>query len=73
MYVCVCNAVTDGQIRSLARRGVDSIEELRALTNCSGTCGQCLEHAEEVLAQALAERRMPLIQLNQGMLGEQPA
>ena len=74
MYVCICNAVTDTRIRAMARRGVDSIEELCALTGCSGTCGQCVEHAEEILAQALAEQSLPILSMTAGpRIDTQPA
>lgn len=71
MYVCICNAVTDTRIRALARRGVDSIEELCALTGCSGTCGQCVEEAEAILEQALADRRPRVLPLAVGSVFEQ--
>lgn len=57
MFVCICNAVSDREIRNLARRGVDSLEELRMLTGCSDCCGQCAEEAEAVLMAAVAAHR----------------
>lgn len=53
MFVCVCNAVSDREIRDLARRGVDSLEELKMLTGCGDCCGQCADEAETLLASAL--------------------
>lgn len=61
MFVCVCNAVTDREIRDLARRGVDSLEELRMLTGCSDCCGQCADEAEAVLASVAAPAHGPAI------------
>jgi len=49
MFVCLCNAVTDHEIREHARRGVESLEELRMRTGCADCCGQCAEEAESVL------------------------
>ncbi len=60
MFVCICNAVTDREIRNLARRGVDSLAELRMLTGCSDCCGQCAEEAESILLTALAAERVQL-------------
>lgn len=54
MFVCICNAVTDREIRNLARRGVDSLAELRMLTGCSDCCGQCADEAESILMAAVA-------------------
>jgi len=55
MFICVCNAVTDREIRDLARRGVDSLAELQMLTGCSGCCGQCADEAESLLLGARAQ------------------
>ncbi|MDT8448706.1 MAG: (2Fe-2S)-binding protein [Wenzhouxiangellaceae bacterium] len=52
MFVCVCNAVSDREIRDLARRGVDSLEELKMLTGCGDCCGQCADEAETLLVSA---------------------
>jgi len=57
MFVCVCNAVTDREIRNLARRGVDSLAELQMLTGCSGCCGHCADEAEALLESARGSRQ----------------
>lgn len=49
MYVCICNAVTDKQIRQAAREGCTSLRELSCRTGCSTTCGKCARMAREVL------------------------
>src|SRR5699024_7718429 len=38
MYVCICNAVTERTIRELVADGYHSLNEIQALTGCSGTC-----------------------------------
>jgi len=56
MYVCVCNAVTDRQIRRAVREdGVRTFAQLQARLNVSATCGRCEEFARGVLAEAVAE------------------
>lgn len=50
MYVCVCNAISADTVRDLAAEGL-SFEEIQALTNCSGSCGSCLEVAERIVDQ----------------------
>ena len=57
MYVCVCNAVTDSDIRQAVDEGVRNLKQLKRNTGCSSTCGCCREAASEVLQQALAEKR----------------
>ncbi|MFU8878204.1 MAG: bacterioferritin-associated ferredoxin [Wenzhouxiangellaceae bacterium] len=53
MFICVCNAVSDREIRDLARRGVESYAELQRLTGCGNCCGQCAEEAEDLLVDAI--------------------
>jgi bacterioferritin-associated ferredoxin len=47
MYVCLCNAITDKQIRRAARTGVSSLYELRAALGVAAGCGSCARTAEE--------------------------
>ena len=64
MYVCICNAVTDSDIRTAVDSGVRTMGQLRQTTGCGTTCGCCKELTVEVLHQALTEKRktqlMPL-------------
>jgi bacterioferritin-associated ferredoxin len=57
MYVCICNAVTDSDIRNAVEDGVRNMKQLAQATGCSSTCGCCREMAIEVLQQALTESR----------------
>lgn len=68
MYVCVCNAVTDSDIRKAVDGGVRNMKQLRQTTACGVSCGSCNEMAVEVLQQALTETRvlqslLPIMQL----------
>jgi bacterioferritin-associated ferredoxin len=56
MYVCICNGVTDSQIRAAAEAGCDTVSELIMRTGCGGNCGGCLETAEKMLAEAKGAR-----------------
>ena len=49
MYVCICNAVTDKQIRRAARNGVSNLYELRGELGVAAGCGSCANVAEEIL------------------------
>ena len=57
MYVCICNGVTDHQIREAAASGVRSVAELTMRTGCGATCGTCLETAAGILDAHAPERR----------------
>jgi bacterioferritin-associated ferredoxin len=59
VYVCICNGVTDHQIREAALSGVASVSELTMRTGCGATCGSCLEMAGDLLQRALL-RELPL-------------
>jgi bacterioferritin-associated ferredoxin len=53
MYICLCNAVTDHDIRREAAAGVRSFSELQARTGCSDCCGCCEQVARATLATAV--------------------
>nr|WP_049620794.1 (2Fe-2S)-binding protein [Frateuria defendens] len=55
MYICLCNAVTDHDIRRAAAEGVRSFGELQARTGCSDCCGTCESAARACLDQAMAQ------------------
>jgi bacterioferritin-associated ferredoxin len=42
MYVCVCHAVTEDDVRGYADAGVCSAKELRAACGMRPGCGQCV-------------------------------
>lgn len=51
MYVCLCNQVTDREIRSAAESGISSMSALRKETGCAGNCGKCAPLAREILRE----------------------
>jgi len=55
MYICLCNAVTDHDIRREAAAGVQSFAELQARTGCSDCCGCCESEARATLDQAVSQ------------------
>jgi bacterioferritin-associated ferredoxin len=55
MYICLCNAVTDHDIRREVADGVRSFAELQARTGCSDCCGCCETEARTCMAQALEQ------------------
>ncbi len=53
MYVCVCKAVTDRQVRSAVAEGAVNMRTLRKrLSVCSG-CGKCGSRVRQVFSQAV--------------------
>jgi bacterioferritin-associated ferredoxin len=58
MYVCVCNAVTDRDIRAAAEDGVCTLEALSERLKVATCCGRCADCARGVLDQAMADARL---------------
>ena len=56
MYVCICNAITDSQIRAAAESGVNDLSGLQRKLGVASGCGSCKETAFEILKQS---RRRP--------------
>jgi bacterioferritin-associated ferredoxin len=52
MYVCLCKAVTDRQIRSAVAGGVSSLSALRACLGVATDCRGCTRTATRVLEEA---------------------
>ncbi len=55
MYVCVCNSVSDRQIRRAVSEGVSTLDDLRLELGVGNCCGKCLPCARQVLRTARAE------------------
>jgi bacterioferritin-associated ferredoxin len=64
MYICICHAVTDTDIRDAVDNGVSSFSELSFKTGCSTQCGSCLSRAREVMDKALQAKGMPVSGFN---------
>jgi len=41
MYVCLCNAVTEKQVREAQENGATTLEDLRRELDVATGCGQC--------------------------------
>lgn len=45
MYVCICNGVTEHDIRQAVAGGCASMAELTMRTGCGACCGTCVDTA----------------------------
>jgi len=52
MYVCVCQAVTDRQIREAAQGGARTLKDLRRDLGVTRDCGRCASCARDCLQEA---------------------
>ena len=60
MYVCICNGITEREIREVAEAGCGSLAELTMRTGAGGNCGSCLPTCEAILDAVRARRALPL-------------
>jgi len=52
MYVCLCNAITDGQVQDAINEGACSVDCLRSRLGLASQCGKCATYAETMLSAA---------------------
>ncbi len=57
MYVCVCNALTDREVRACA--GAVSVTDVYRRCGCAPRCGKCVPAVREIL-QELQGRAVPV-------------
>jgi bacterioferritin-associated ferredoxin len=53
MIVCVCNNISDREIRQAVDLGISSVAELHKELGVGTCCGKCVSYAREVLHQHL--------------------
>jgi bacterioferritin-associated ferredoxin len=58
MYVCICNAVSDGEIRQAVRLGATSLKDLREGLGVATNCGKCVSCAKAVLREELSSQEL---------------
>ncbi|NLA67695.1 MAG: bacterioferritin [Gammaproteobacteria bacterium] len=63
MYVCVCNGVTDHQIREAVAAGCGSMAELTMRTGCGASCGSCVDAAAGLLEAESAREVLQVLPL----------
>ncbi|MFT3849987.1 MAG: (2Fe-2S)-binding protein [Propionivibrio sp.] len=51
MYVCVCKAVTERQVRQAVSDGARSLKDLRRELGVTSDCGQCAVCARQCLRE----------------------
>jgi bacterioferritin-associated ferredoxin len=57
MYVCICNAVTEKQIRDAAKSGAEDLWDLRRELGVASGCGSCTDLATSILSESRQARR----------------
>lgn len=54
MYICICNAIREAELRRVAQQTPGDAEAVYAALGKRPNCGQCLSDADEVLAEERA-------------------
>jgi bacterioferritin-associated ferredoxin len=56
MIVCICNRITEKEVRAAARSGARTPEGAYAQLGCEVQCGCCLDYAHDVIDEELSVR-----------------
>jgi bacterioferritin-associated ferredoxin len=53
MYVCVCNAITDREVRGAVALGARTLGDLQATLGVATCCRRCADCASRIVAETL--------------------
>jgi bacterioferritin-associated ferredoxin len=53
MYVCVCRAVTDKQVKAAIRAGATTVDAVERACGAGGDCGGCQGMIDEMIEEHL--------------------
>ncbi|UCH48284.1 MAG: bacterioferritin-associated ferredoxin [Betaproteobacteria bacterium] len=62
MYICLCNGVTENQIRDAVSEGAVSLHDLRHTLGVASSCGCCAKFAQQVIEETTATGFDPAVQ-----------
>ncbi|MFR9803361.1 bacterioferritin-associated ferredoxin [Pseudonocardia sp. RS010] len=54
MYVCICHAVTEVELRDCIGEGARTVEEIGDVCGAGTSCGTCLDRVDVLLTAELA-------------------
>ena len=55
MYVCLCRAITDRQVRESVENGASTFREVRDELNLGTCCGRCVPESRTLIDETLAK------------------
>lgn len=56
MYICICNAVTEREIRGAVALGCKTVADLREDLGVGSCCGKCVPEAHKILKDCAKQR-----------------
>lgn len=57
MYVCICAAVSEAQVRACVEAGARTAEEIGDRSGAGTGCGSCLDRLDVVIDERRPDRR----------------
>ena len=63
MIACVCNAITEDELRALARSGAQTPEQAYHVLGHEPQCGSCLSYAQELINEERSHRPRPSLRV----------
>lgn len=60
MYVCICNSITEKQVRAAIEQGARSVRDLNRRLGVGSECGKCTCIARQLVKQAFSEKELAL-------------
>lgn len=55
MYICICNAVTEGQVKACVESGACTLDDVALRLGVGCGCGRCRPCATQVIDEARAQ------------------
>ncbi len=62
MFVCVCNAITEKQVRECVAEGASTLEDLQIDLGVATCCGTCAGVAQSFLPGTRCEARLEVLE-----------
>jgi bacterioferritin-associated ferredoxin len=53
MYVCLCNALTSGEVKQIVDGGCRSVASVYKRLGCRPNCGKCVVEMKQILKSCL--------------------
>lgn len=60
MYICLCHAISDRQIREAVDQGAGSLFEVQLRLPVASCCGRCEDSAREVIESHVESANRPV-------------
>jgi bacterioferritin-associated ferredoxin len=59
MYVCICNPVSDTEVRRCVRSGACTLSDLKMQLGIASQCGMCASAAVSIIAEETGQAASP--------------